>query len=278
MVKINAYRHRFHYLILLCLVLLSACTHISRNDGPPDYYVDAAKVPNAIPKAEPQSKYGNPRTYSVFGKRYYTMKSSKNYEAVGIASWYGTKFHKQRTSSGERYNMLAMTAAHKTLPLPTYAEVTNLQNHRSVIVKINDRGPFEGNRIIDLSYVAAKKLGVTGRGTALVKVKAIDPVAYWNTYASTEKSSHHFYAPKAPHKQAVYLQVGAFRDRLHAEKLKNRLENYISAPINIAHTQQTKKGLYHVQIGPIKDAATATKINHRLKLIGLKGSALAMSR
>jgi len=158
----------------ILLTLLSGCaTH--RKDGPPSFYVDETKIPNAVPKKEPLSKYGNKPVYYVFGQRYYVLPTSKNYEERGIASWYGTKFHSRHTSNGEHYNMLAMTAAHKSLPLPTYVEVTNLANHKKVIVKVNDRGPFESHRLIDLSYVAAKKLGMLGHGTAYVDVRAIDP-------------------------------------------------------------------------------------------------------
>lgn len=177
-------------LLLLCLSLTS-CAFMRHKDGPPNYYVDVNKIPNATPKVEPLARYGNLPTYTVFGKRYHTLKSSSGYTAVGTASWYGTQFHALRTSSGERYNMLAMTAAHKTLPLPTYVEVTNLRNGRKVIVKVNDRGPFSSNRIIDLSYVAAKKLGMIGHGTAKVMVKAIDPRAYQHNllFAASRKTN-----------------------------------------------------------------------------------------
>ena len=123
------------------------------------------------------AKTGNPDSYVVFGKRYYPINSSKNFVETGIASWYGTKFHGRKTSSGEPYSMYKMTAAHKTLPLPTYVEVTNLENGKKVIVKVNDRGPFHEDRIIDLSYAAAMKLGYGDKGTAKVKVRAIDPRA-----------------------------------------------------------------------------------------------------
>jgi rare lipoprotein A len=165
-------------IVILFMLLLAGCAFTRHKDGPPNYYVDVSKIPNATPKVEPRARYGNLPSYTVFGKRYYTLKSSKGYQAIGTASWYGTQFHSLRTSSGERYNMLGMTAAHKTLPLPTYVQVTNLKNHRQVIVKVNDRGPFASNRIIDLSYVAAKKLGMLGHGTATVEVKAIDPLTY----------------------------------------------------------------------------------------------------
>lgn len=184
---INARTAHRLFMLAMMAVLLSSCAMFRHKDGPPNYYVDVSKIPNAVPKVEPRSKYGNLATYKVFGRRYYTLKSSKGYEAVGTASWYGTQFHTLRTSSGERYNMLGMTAAHKTLPLPTYVEVTNLRNKRTVIVKVNDRGPFSANRLIDLSYVAAKKLGMIGHGTATVRVKAIDPLTYHHPLLMAEK-------------------------------------------------------------------------------------------
>src|SRR3990167_3545525 len=131
----HSYRHSkfsMAIIVVLFMLLLSSCQHVSRPDGPPNYYVDESNIPNAVPKRERLSKYGNMPYYHVFGKRYYTLKSGKSYNQVGVASLYGTKFHDRRTSSGEPYNMLAMTAAHKTLPLPTYVEVTNLKNARKV--------------------------------------------------------------------------------------------------------------------------------------------------
>jgi rare lipoprotein A len=135
----------------------------------------AASVPDVIPRPEPRSRYGNPPFYDVFGKRYYVLSSSVGYWERGVASWYGPGFHKERTSTGEPYDMYGMTAAHKTLPLPAYVRVTNLQNGRSIVVRVNDRGPFVGNRIIDLSYTAAAKLDMLRNGTAMVEVRAIDP-------------------------------------------------------------------------------------------------------
>ena len=137
----------------------------------------AASVPDAIPHMEPRARYGNPPFYDVFGKRYYVLSSSVGYWERGVASWYGPGFHKERTSIGEPYDMYGMTAAHKTLPLPTYVRVTNLQNGRSIVVRVNDRGPFVGNRIIDLSYTAAAKLDMLRNGTAMVDVRAIDLLA-----------------------------------------------------------------------------------------------------
>jgi rare lipoprotein A len=146
-------------------------------DGGPMQPFDASNVPDAVPENAPRSKYGNPSSYEVFGRRYHVMRDARGYQERGVASWYGTKFHGARTSSGERYDMYSMTAAHKTLPLPTWVRVTNLENHRSVVVKVNDRGPFHQNRIIDLSYSAALKLGIVGKGTGLVEVRALGPGA-----------------------------------------------------------------------------------------------------
>ena len=136
---------------------------------------DGSMIPDAIPRVEPRSRSGNPESYEVRGKRYFTQKTSAGHVERGLASWYGRAFHGRKTSSGERYDMYAMTAAHKTLPLPTYVQVTNMENGRTAVVKVNDRGPFHGRRVIDLSYSAAKKLGVIQNGTAMVEVRAIDP-------------------------------------------------------------------------------------------------------
>jgi rare lipoprotein A len=137
----------------------------------------ARDIPDAVPRYEPRSPYGNPPFYDVFGKRYFVLSSSADYLERGVASWYGPGFHKVRTSTGEIYDMYAMTAAHKTLPLPAYVRVTNLQNGRSVVVRVNDRGPFVGNRIIDLSYTAAAKLDMLREGTAMVEVRSVGPTS-----------------------------------------------------------------------------------------------------
>ena len=150
---------------------------VSNNGVPPAPPAPVAAppaVPEAAPRAEARSRHGNPPFYDVFGKRYYVLSSSAAYVERGVASWYGPGFHKARTSTGEQYDMYGMTAAHKTLPLPAYVRVTNLQNGRSVVVRVNDRGPFVGNRIIDLSYTAASRLDMLRNGTAMVEVRALD--------------------------------------------------------------------------------------------------------
>ncbi len=155
--------------VLLPLLLLAGC------GGSPTRDVRLSDVPGAKPRAEPKAKLGNMDSYVVYGKTYRPKSTSRDFVERGIASWYGPKFHGKKTSSGERYDMHQWTAAHKTLPLPSYVLVTNLENGRSLIVKVNDRGPFVGDRIIDLSYAAAKELGVDKKGTALVQVTSIDP-------------------------------------------------------------------------------------------------------
>lgn len=256
--------------LLIITVLLNGCSTM-RKDGPPPYDVDVADIPDAQPKKEPLAKYGNMSRYRVFGKNYYVMKSSRHYHQRGIASWYGSMFHRQRTSSGERYDMLAMTAAHKTLPLPTYVQVTNLRNGKKVIVKVNDRGPFAPRRIIDLSYVAAKKLGMLGRGTAYVDVKAIDPDSanqHPELFAKRQSATQPLYAANDSN-NGVFLQVGAFSKRVHAEKLKQRLLLVVSSPIQITHQGRRQRNLYRVKIGPINDVATADTIKKKLRSIGL---------
>lgn len=158
--------------IILTLALLAGCTSEPLIDGIPAHI---ARIPDAVPKVEPLAKSGNAPSYVVRGQQYRVKSNSHGYVERGLASWYGKPFHGRKTSSGETYDMNGMSAAHKSLPLPTYVRVTNLANQRSIVIRINDRGPFHGSRLIDLSYTAAVKLGVDKTGTALVEVRAIDP-------------------------------------------------------------------------------------------------------
>ncbi|MCY1265858.1 Endolytic peptidoglycan transglycosylase RlpA [compost metagenome] len=146
-------------------------------DGAPWWDVDVSRIPDAVPMPHNGPFKNNP--YTVLGKTYYPLNDSRSYNVVGTASWYGTKFHGQATANGEQYDLYGMTAAHKTLPLPSYVRVTNLDNGKSVIVRVNDRGPFYSDRVIDLSFAAAKKLGYAETGTARVKVEGIDPQRWW---------------------------------------------------------------------------------------------------
>lgn len=163
--------------VAVTLLTLSACSGIPERRVIQDK-VDVSTIPNAVPKMEPLSQSGNPESYVQGGKRYWIVPNPYNYKEKGIASWYGTKFHGKRTSSGETYDMYKMTAAHKTLPLPTFVRVTSLTNNNTIVVRINDRGPFKDDRIIDLSYAAAKKLGISGGGTGQVEIRVIDPMQF----------------------------------------------------------------------------------------------------
>lgn len=164
-------RLRAGLLMIVTALLLSACGGGGSVKPEP-----RRPAPIAPGDDAPRSKYGNPESYEVYGKTYHVLPTARGYSERGQASWYGEDFHGKRTSSGEPYNMHAMTAAHKTLPLPTYVRVTNLQNRREVIVRVNDRGPFHDDRIIDLSFAAATELGVVRNGTAEVEVTTVDPV------------------------------------------------------------------------------------------------------
>lgn len=211
-------------------------------DGAPAFPVDVSQLKDAVPKYEPKSSYGNPPVYTAEGKQYYVMGSAKGYSQVGVASWYGTKFHGKLTSSHEPYDMLAMTAASPVLPIPTYVRVTNLENGKQVIVKVNDRGPFADNRIMDLSYAAAKKLGYADKGTAKVKVEAI-------TFDNPQS------APTILAKQnkQLYIQVGAFTQKAKAEKIKIQVAQLTHQTARIAPLTISDKTLYRVQVGPLRD-------------------------
>jgi len=248
---------------LLLALLLAGCYNSYRptGDGAPSDRLDVSTIPNAVPRAEPRARYGNPESYEVFGRRYYVKNSSRDYTERGIASWYGTKFHGRLTSSREPYDMRAMTAAHKSLPLPTYAEVTNLENGRSVVVRINDRGPFHDNRLIDLSYAAATKLGITAKGTGLVEVRAIDP----------GQSRPISQRPRLTAADAtIYLQLGAFQEWSNAERLRNRIAREAAInSIEISKTRRDAATLYRVRIGPLASVEEADRITTNLTRHGI---------
>jgi rare lipoprotein A len=233
------------------------------DSGPPAGSVDTSRVPDAIPRVEPKSRYGNPPSYEVFGKRYYVMDDSRGYIERGIASWYGSKFHGRRTSSGETYDMYAMTAAHRNLPLPTYVEVFNLNNGRKAIVRVNDRGPFHDNRIIDLSYAAADRLGLVAAGTGLVEVRAIDP-ARWRG-----GSGHSDPAPVHGAAGGFYIQVGAFSNRSNAERLRSRLGSPAGLSVAITEASVDGRPLFRVRIGPVGEIEVADRIVAGLGRFGI---------
>lgn len=259
----------------LLTLSLGACSSTSnsnyryhlRHDKAPCFRINANRIPNAVPKAEPLSKRGNPKSYVVFGRRYYVMKSAKGYHARGIASWYGMKFHDFKTSNGEVYNVAGMTAAHKTLPLPTYLQVTNLRNGKKIIVKVNDRGPFVNNRLIDLSYAAAKKLDMTGTGTAPVSVVAITPGMTRLANNTSHKKNYDRYS--LAKKPAPYIQLGLFKQRASAQKLAVIVKQWTRSPVNVKTTSIHKRYYYQVVIGPLPNSKSSQQLTDKLQLAGL---------
>jgi len=235
---------------------------VSRTPPPPTP-AELDGIPDAVPKAEPRSLRGNPPWYEVFGKRYYIMSTAEGFRERGVASWYGPDFHAKLTSSGEPYDMYAMTAAHKTLPIPCYARVTNLSNGRSVIVRINDRGPFVANRIIDLSYTAALKLDMTRAGTTFVEMEVLSP-------GSLPDTARALTPPTVPTLAGpvLFLQAGAFGLPANAEQLATRLRSEGIEGVNVL-PPDTASPLYRVRIGPIADVGSFDRVAARLTGLGI---------
>jgi peptidoglycan lytic transglycosylase len=255
--------------IVIWLTGCSTSSVFEPSDDAPRSPRDVSGIPDAVPKVEPLSRYGNPQSYVVYGERYYTLPSSKGYRERGLASWYGTKFHGKRTSSGEPYDLYAMTAAHKTLPLPTYVEVTNLDNGRSVIVRVNDRGPFHDGRIIDLSYAAAHKLGILATGTGRVEVRAIDPLAP-DEVPADKAVLVETDTPDAPEAiSQLFLQVGAFQNHDNAVRLRGNIERQNLGAVRIVEATTERGTFYKVQVGPLPDTAAADRIARALKPLGI---------
>jgi len=274
----------------------------AHKDGAPWWDVDVSRIPDATPTLHTGPYKANP--YTVLGKTYSPIQESKNYVASGTASWYGTKFHGQNTANGEVYDLYGMSAAHKTLPLPSYVKVTNLDNNRSVILRVNDRGPFYSDRIIDLSYAAAKKLGYAETGTARVKVEGIDPQQWWaqrgrpaplmlNEPQVAQNSApvvtasagtvEQWTPPPQQHAAAVvpvqvkntaaasgqYLQVGAFANPDAAELLRSKLSGMVSAPVFISSIVRNQQTLHRVRLGPFGTPGEAQQAQNSVRLANL---------
>lgn len=206
-------------------------------------------VEDAVPRPEPRSARGNGPTYEVWGKTYRVLDSAEGYRQRGTASWYGSKFHGQPTSSGERYDLYRATAAHRTLPLPTYAEVTNLDNGRRVVVRINDRGPFHSDRIIDLSYAAAVKIGIVEQGTGRVEVRAI-------TFDDRGRDTRLA--------EDTWLQAGAFGSKSSARDLEDDLRRQGVKPVDV----RRERGLYKVLVGPFDRIGELNDMAYRIVELG----------
>jgi len=244
-----------------CL-LLTNCAVVVERDGPGES-VDTEIISDAVPREEPRSRYGNPESYEVFGKRYHTLKSSFGFHERGIASWYGKKFHGRKTSSGEIYDMYRMTAAHKHLPLPTYIKVTNLENGRTAILKVNDRGPFHDNRVLDLSYAAALKLGVAKKGTAFVEITAVNDATVQLAGAGDQAN------PSADPSSTLYLQIGAFNERVNAQRLTERVSRHLPKNVWIREASNGDQSIYRVQVGPIMTVDLADQLVATLFGLGI---------
>jgi len=280
---------------------------------PPAHVQD---VPDAIPRLEPRALYGNPPSYDVFGKRYYVMASSVGYVERGVASWYGPGFHKELTSVREPYDMYGMTAAHKTLPLPAYVRVTNLQNGRSCVVRVNDRGPFVGNRIIDLSYTAAAKLDMLRDGTAMVEVRALQPLDPASdthltvaSVGSVPLTGEPVAAPPAAAPPAaapptaapptvapptvappvitpapvtsapvrtLFVQAGAFAAAANAQRLAEQLRGAGYTQVFVRDDLVAGRRLFRVRIGPIPNVPEFDRIVAALEQAGVRDAHLAL--
>ena len=238
-------------------MMLGGCFNTTVQDGPPRTYRNISKIPDANPHYLAKSKYGNPKSYIVNGETYHVLPSAIGYNQRGIASWYGSKFTGKLTSTRERYDPYAMTAASPILPIPCFARVTNLENGHSVIVKINDRGPFAPNRIIDLSYAAATKLGYTRKGTALVDVAAID-IQHPGVTAITRLRQ-----------PQLYLQAGAFSHYQNANRFQQRIAYLTDSNTLIKTTTESRRVIYRVQIGPLKGVGESDRLQAFLKKAGI---------
>jgi len=275
-------------------------------DGAPWWDVDVSQIPDAVPTPHFGPVKASP--YTVLGKTYYPIGDGRNYRATGTASWYGTKFHGQPTANGEKYDLYGMSAAHKTLPLPSYVKVTNLDNGKAVVLRVNDRGPFYSDRIIDLSFAAAKKLGYAESGTARVKVEGIDPQQWWAQQgreapmvlaqpkpAQTDKKLaeslaqpvEQYTPPPLQHAGAtlplevrendrtldgasgVFLQVGAFANPDAAQLLKDKLSGMTAAPVFISSVVHQQQVLHRVRLGPIDSLDEAARLEQNVRLANL---------
>lgn len=272
-------RHRATRFALLFLAIsLAACgTSTSKRDG-----AGSTRIPDlpgdAVPRNEPRSRYGNGPVYEVLGKRYSVMANSADYRERGVASWYGKKFHGRLTSNREVYDMYSMTAAHKTLPLPTYVRVRNLRNNKSIVVRVNDRGPFVTNRIIDLSYAAALRLDMVRDGTSLVEVRAIaigsdegfeDPPGERPTRVTTPVAADAAAQVDVPASR-IFVQVGAFGDKVNATRRLSVLSHGGVDNAFIYQDNSVDSPLFRVRIGPVADVVQYDVLVEELHNLGIE--------
>ncbi len=277
---------RAYILSVTFIGLLSSCGSqrlFTQVDGAPSFHpANIEATPDATPRVELKSRGGNAPSYEVFGKRYTVLNSSTNFVQQGTASWYGTKFHGNKTSNGEVYDMYKMTAAHKTLPIPTYVEVRNLSTNKKIVVRINDRGPFHGDRIIDLSYAAAAKLGTLKEGTTSVEIRAIDP-RQKPQFTIPKGSLNHPTNPPYPNSiidiskrltKPVYIQVAAFKSLANANALRTRLIAKLptKTDVSIKAYSSSLDDFHRVYVGPFQDREQAKHSQRQLQGLGFLGT------
>lgn len=275
-------------LMVVCLIVSSCTTQLgskrdSDRDSGPTSNVDLSAIPDATPQPVTRTKAGNYSPYEVLGKTYTVLPESHGFVEEGVASWYGRKFHGRLTSNGERFDMYSMTAAHKNLPIPTYVEVTNLDNGRKAILRVNDRGPFHGNRVIDLSWAAAAKLDYADKGTARVRIVALDPDDPHATlagYSEPNRSETNY--PEATLVQQVelvpkeyvldagsYYQVALLSQKNGADRMAMEIEAYTKFPVKIVEELNASSARYRLLIGPLVDRREANTLSLVLELAGL---------
>lgn len=289
--------------LLIVVVLMQACsqTRTSTSNEPssptssaggryqgkdkdwgPDKEIDMSHVPDAVPRYENRTIAGNKNPYTVLGKTYYLMDDERAYKQRGKASWYGYKFNGERTSNGDLYDMFGMTAAHKTLPIPSYVRVTNIDNQKSVIVRVNDRGPFHEDRIIDLSYAAAQRLGITRVGTGNVDVEIVIPegdprpplrpskkiIAANSKDYVVSKSAAGVTTSKTALPAGTYLQIAAFSSERSAKQFADSVKVKLNFPVVISMFKAPHK-VYRVRVGPFNDTQTIDVAREELQKINI---------
>ncbi len=234
------------------------------SDSAPEHALDISGIAEPTPRSEPRAAYGNRSPYTVLGKSYRVLPSAEGYVERGIASWYGQKFHGRQTSSREIYDMCSFSAAHKTLPLPSFVRVTNLDNGRSAVVRVNDRGPFHAGRIIDLSYAAAVKLGVDRTGTARVEVRALPGGAEVDEAAPVVAMP----PPAREYSGRQIIQVGAYRERDNARRIARQLEDAGIDEVEIEDVRVEGGKVWRVRVGPLAPRSVEGALE-RIRRLGL---------
>ncbi|MGH8135740.1 MAG: septal ring lytic transglycosylase RlpA family protein [Steroidobacteraceae bacterium] len=242
---------------------MTACAHHAERREPPQ---SAPAAGSGAPHDEPRARLGNPPFYEVAGKRYVLLDSAVGHVERGVASWYGPNFHGGRTATGETYDMNALTGAHPTLPLPTWVQVTNLQNGRRAVIRLNDRGPFSNNRIIDLSRAAAEQLDMIRAGTAMVEVRSLaGGIAATPLPVTAQPATHRFYA-----------QAGAFAEEDNARRLAEGLRDAEVGDVAISEARIDGRRFYRVRVGPVAGVSEFDALIERLRRAGVDGARLAL--